>query len=113
MSRYPPTHTDELPPDYPRHSFTGSTLELGMLLGSIHNEQSRQTEISLAQLDEIRGLPDRMAAKLRSEERQQMSTLLEIGAKAFELFKELLPWVAIGAASIAKYLGFDLGLSGH
>lgn len=111
MNRYPPTHTDELSPDSRRHWFTGSALEMGILLGSIHNEQSRQTEILLGVLDEIRDAPDRLASKLQSEKRQ-LPMLLEVGAKMFELLKEVSPILAIGGAALAKYLGFDLGLSG-
>jgi hypothetical protein len=113
MSRFPPTHSDESQPDCPPHWSSGSMLELGILLGSIRNEQSRQTEISLAHLDEIRELPERLAAKLSREERQQMSTLLELGTKAFELFKELLPLLAIVGAWLARYFGLDFGLVGH
>lgn len=86
---------------------------MGVMLGSIHNEQGRQTEITLAMLDEIRELPDKLASKLKAAEAHQVSTLLEIGAKAFEFVKEALPIIAVVLAALAKYLGFDLGLSGH
>jgi hypothetical protein len=86
---------------------------MGMLLGSIHNEQGRQTEITLAMLDEIRDLPDRLASKLKAEEAHQVPMMLEIGAKAFELVKEALPILVFVLAALARYLGFDLGLSGH
>lgn len=114
MNRYPPRHIDESPPGYQRRWFTDSALEMGVLLGSIHNEQERQTEITLAMLDEIRGLPDRLASKIKDEEaRNGLPMLFETGAKAFELLKEMLPVLAVVLAALAKYLGFDLGLSGH